>query len=412
MWGVTAVTVGRCWRMFTAEDLTPGRGDRRYAAWTGLCLLVLLGLMTADLLLDQDSVAGTLAVPPVMASVLATRRQTAAVGVASLLGAALLSTVGEAALPAALLRVGAVLAAAALAVWAAGLRATREQRLAHLTRVAEVAQNAILLPVPSRTGPLALAARYRSATHDASVGGDLLDVVETPTGTVAIVGDVRGKGLAAVRLAATALPAARDAALTAPNLQAAVSRIEQRLACELGEEDFVSAVLARIDPSGRVELVNCAHPAPLLVQGQTVRPVEPADPTLPFGLGPDPTITRLQLRPGDRLFLYTDGLIETRAAGGRQLRRDRGRHARPGHPPGGTRARRRHAASAQRRRRAPRRRPRAAPHRVPAPARPSPPDAEHAATSEPDQVLSGLLPRRAAITPLGDVHTGGRRRAV
>lgn len=154
------------------QDLQPGPGEqRRYLPWTGLCLTVLLGLATADLLLGQDSVAGTLAVPPVMASVLATRRQTATVGVASLLGAALLSAVDDAPLPAALLRIGAVLAAAALAVWAAGLRNAREQRLAHLTRVAAVAQNAILLPVPPRTGPLALAARYRSATHNASIGG-------------------------------------------------------------------------------------------------------------------------------------------------------------------------------------------------------------------------------------------------
>jgi sigma-B regulation protein RsbU (phosphoserine phosphatase) len=176
--------VGRHWAIFAPEDPIRGSAEqRRYSAWSGLCLLVLLGLVTADLLLGQDSVAGTLAVPPVMASVLATRRQTAAVGV------------------------GALLAAAVLGVWAAGQRTAREQRLAHLTRVAEVAQNAILLPVPSRTGPLALAARYRSASHDASVGGDLLDVVETSTGTFAIVGDVRGKGLAAVRLAASALRA-------------------------------------------------------------------------------------------------------------------------------------------------------------------------------------------------------------
>lgn len=48
-----------------------------------------------------------------------------------------------------------------------------------------------------------------------------------------------------------------------------------------------------------------------------MRLVEPQEPTLPFGLGPDPTTTRLQLQPGDRL--YTDGLIETRAAGERHF---------------------------------------------------------------------------------------------
>ncbi len=265
--------------MFRVQDLRPGRGEQgRSRAWAGLCLAVLLGLAAVDLLLNQESVAGTLAVPPIMAAALATPRQTMAVGIASLLGAALLIGVDDGSFAAALVRLGAVLAASLLAVWIAALRTAREQRLAHVTRVAEVAQNAILLPVPCRTGPLAVAARYRSATDDASVGGDLLDVVETPTGTFAVVGDVRGKGVAAVRLAATALRAARDAALTAPNLHAAVSAVERRLSRDLGEEDFVTAVLARIDPNGRVELVNCAHPPPLIIQGETMRLVEPEHP--------------------------------------------------------------------------------------------------------------------------------------
>lgn len=286
--------------------------------WSALCLLVLLGLATTDLLLKQDSVAGTLAMPPLMASVLATRKETVVVGTASVAGAVLLSAVDAAASPAALVRIGTVVAAAGLAAWVATLRAAREERIAHLTRVAEVAQSAILLPVPSRTGCLGLAARYRSATSDASVGGDLLDVVETETGTFAIVGDVRGKGLAAVRLAATALRAARDAALTAPDLEAAVAHIERRMARELGDEDFITAVILRIDHAGQVELVNCAHPPPLLIRGGSVRRLEPQESTMPFGLAPQPTTTRLRLEQGDRLLLYTDGLIETRAADGGQ----------------------------------------------------------------------------------------------
>jgi hypothetical protein len=60
-------------------------------------------------------------------------------------------------------------------------------------------------------GRWALASRYQSASEGAQVGADILDVMATPTGACVIVGDVRGKGLAAVHLAATALMTFRDA---------------------------------------------------------------------------------------------------------------------------------------------------------------------------------------------------------
>ena len=46
-------------------------------------------------------------------------------------------------------------------------------------------------------------ARYRSATRQASVGGDLYEIVPTWHGIRVIIGDVRGKGLDAILLAGT-----------------------------------------------------------------------------------------------------------------------------------------------------------------------------------------------------------------
>ena len=75
----------------------------------------------------------------------------------------------------------------------------QSERLAGVTLVAEVVQRAILAPPPPRAGPVALSARYLSAAKEAQVGGDLYEVVRGPSSVRLLVGDVRGKGLSAVR---------------------------------------------------------------------------------------------------------------------------------------------------------------------------------------------------------------------
>ena len=72
----------------------------------------------------------------------------------------------------------------------------------------------LLRPVPRRAGRVALAVRYLSAAEDSVVGGDFYDVAVTPYGVRLVVGDVKGKGLEAVQLAATVLGSFRQAAFT------------------------------------------------------------------------------------------------------------------------------------------------------------------------------------------------------
>jgi serine phosphatase RsbU (regulator of sigma subunit) len=67
--------------------------------------------------------------------------------------------------------------------------------------------------------------------------------------------------------------------------------------------------------TGRCELVNAGHPRPLLLRGNTVDELK-LGANLPFGVAA-PTSYRLQelqLLPGDRLVLLTDGMQEHRAA--------------------------------------------------------------------------------------------------
>lgn len=106
----------------------------------------------------------------------------------------------------------------AVALLTATIRVRREQALRHMTVIAETAQRSVLRAMPSTVESVALAARYVSATQEAMVGGDLYEVVATPYGVRLIVGDVRGKGLEAVQMAATAVGGFRQSAYRQPSL--------------------------------------------------------------------------------------------------------------------------------------------------------------------------------------------------
>jgi serine phosphatase RsbU (regulator of sigma subunit) len=188
-----------------------------------------------------------------------------------------------------------------------------------MSRIADVAQQAILPPVPERLGHALTATRYVSAAQDAAVGGDFYEAAMYKDEVRFVVGDVRGKGLEAVRLAAVVLGTFREAAESLPTLTEIVSRMDDRLRRHLEEEDFVTAVVGSLARDGTLYVVNSGHPGPVLVA--TGRPAEHVRyrPTTPLGLAPVPVPATANLRPGDRLVVFTDGLVERRAPGGADL---------------------------------------------------------------------------------------------
>jgi phosphoserine phosphatase RsbU/P len=201
-------------------------------------------------------------------------------------------------------------------------RTARERQLAQISRVAEVAQRAILRPIPVRLGAMTFATRYLSAAEEALIGGDFYDAAFTPNGLRLIVGDVRGKGLPAVRLASVVLGSFREAAFAEPDLPRLVEALNSRVGRELGDEDFVTLILVEFGSQGRLQLVNCGHPPPLLVGPTGRRLLEPVQAAPPLGLQPSPLVDRVRLDAEERLLLYTDGLVEARAPDGRQFELD------------------------------------------------------------------------------------------
>lgn len=282
-------------------------------------VLLVSALGFVDVALPEHTFIGLLVAGPLAAAAFTGPRPTAIVGLYAA-GVALVAGIPNGIWATAdhLIRMLGVAATGGLAVWVAGRRSTREGQVVALHRVADAAQQAILRPLPPVVGQLRVATRYISATPEARIGGDLREALDTPFGVRLAIGDVRGKGLASVSLSAIALGSFREAAFAERHLEDVAGAMNASVARFGGDEDFVSALLLEFGPNGRVGLVNCGHVPPLRLRGGRATILYGLDPLLPLGLDPERRPPdALVLCPGDRLLLYTDGLVETRNARGR-----------------------------------------------------------------------------------------------
>lgn len=207
----------------------------------------------------------------------------------------------------------------AAAVLIAYVRVRREQHVHRVETIAAIAQQVILPRLPAHTDGVNVAARYVSAARDAVIGGDLYDCSVTEGYTRYIVGDVRGKGVAAIEQAARVIRAFRQSAPTKADMGDVVRDMNDYLVPFFTEEEFVTAVLADLSVSGKVTLVSCGHPPALLVKADGSARFLDVPSGLPLGIGADPEPQTFDWEAGDRLLLYTDGLSEARDRSGNFL---------------------------------------------------------------------------------------------
>ena len=155
---------------------------------------------------------------------------------------------------------------------------------------------------------------FRSVTCY-EVGGDYLDIVEQPDGSLLIaVADVAGKGLASAMMASSFRSAFRAMAVTGMPLEELATRMNQHHWAE-GEEArrrYVTAIFVKLHPdSGEIEIVNAGHnPGFLITPGAEPRQFDAAG--TPLGLLPGMRYSseKCGFTPGARLLFYTDGLTE------------------------------------------------------------------------------------------------------
>jgi serine phosphatase RsbU (regulator of sigma subunit) len=202
------------------------------------------------------------------------------------------------------------------------VRERRTRQLAQVRTVAEAAQHVLLWPLPERIGPLRIASMYLAAEDEAQIGGDLYAATRTDGGVRVMIGDVRGKGLAAIGEAALLLGAFRETAhrhTTLPDLAAALEESVGRYLADFEPEEeagerFATALLVEIpDDDPVTRMTSCGHHPPLLLSpGQTVT-IPSLHPAPPLGVGlPGYTLDVFSFEPGDTLLLYTDGVVEAR----------------------------------------------------------------------------------------------------
>jgi sigma-B regulation protein RsbU (phosphoserine phosphatase) len=292
------------------RPLSPGSRAGLGAAFVLLAIVAVVELADGN----RSNYIGLVVAVPFLSAVFAAWRVVLGVGgVATAMGLAFALSAPSPSVVAVVNVVGIVLATG-IAAAVAAVRQRQDERIAELSKLASVAQQAVLRPLGPQVGTLAVAGRYISATAAADIGGDLYEALDTPYGIRMIIGDVRGKGLDAVRLASIVLGSYRHVAFERADLRAIVADLDRAVARSVGDEDFVTAALVE-ERGGTLTIVNCGHPPPLLLRRGEVIPLDPAAPAPPLGFMPvaQPRVERLE--PGDRLLLYTDGLAEARRDG-------------------------------------------------------------------------------------------------
>jgi len=200
-----------------------------------------------------------------------------------------------------------------------------EEHAAERAELARTLQESLLPPrLPGIPG-LQVAASYAAGGTGSEVLGDFYDVFPSVRGSWGlVVGDVCGKGAPAAKSTALARYTLRAQAHRGSRPSVILAGLNQALLeWDTDDRRFVTAIYATVRPmlAGALVQVSAAgHPLALVRHADgTVRTL--GRPGTLLGLVPELELhdTRLLLRPGETLILYTDGVTEARSHLDRQL---------------------------------------------------------------------------------------------
>ncbi|MFD3678402.1 PP2C family protein-serine/threonine phosphatase [Streptomyces sp. NPDC058613] len=186
------------------------------------------------------------------------------------------------------------------------------RRTKPLILAAEIQHRLLPASLACEAAQFAVAGALEPAEH---VGGDTFDYVIDRDTVQLSVTDAMGHDVDAALLATLVVSALRRARREGADLAEQARQADQAMR-DHGRSGFVSGQLLRISLlDGRTEFVNAGHPWPLRMRdGKVVEIVPKVD--RPFGLNVRTSqantyrVQTLDLRPGDRLIMLTDGMLE------------------------------------------------------------------------------------------------------
>ena len=177
----------------------------------------------------------------------------------------------------------------------------------------------LLPPLVLRTHRMTVAGVLEPA-YD--VGGDCFDYALNHTVFDVAIFDAMGHGLQAALISSLAVGSYRHDRRENQSLGNMHSAIDTALAQQFQGSVFATGLLARVElDTGVFTWTNAGHPAPILIRGGSALGELHCDPTVPWGLAAitdtvgDPPIATERLEPGDRVLLYTDGVVEAHLPG-------------------------------------------------------------------------------------------------
>lgn len=187
------------------------------------------------------------------------------------------------------------------------LAAEQARSAAEMNAAREIQRQLVPAALPALPG-CSLEAAYLPA---AEVGGDFYQVLPQPDGSsLILVGDVSGKGLKAAMTGALAIGAVRTLAAEVVSPAMLLTRLNQQMvAAQQG--GFITCLCASVAADGRIALANAGHLAPYR-NGEEMQ----VEASLPLGIreGEPYQQTTVELEPGDRITLLTDGVVEAQSA--------------------------------------------------------------------------------------------------
>jgi serine phosphatase RsbU (regulator of sigma subunit) len=151
-----------------------------------------------------------------------------------------------------------------------------------------------------------------------ATGGDYFDYIPMADGTLGVViSDVTGHGFGPALVMASTRAYLRGFTLLHADVTAVLGLANRALVTDVGNDRFVTLLLARLDPAARtLAYGNAGHPAGYVLDTRNRVKRSLASTSIPLGVLPEadfPAGEPVRLDPGDLVVLLTDGIVEARA---------------------------------------------------------------------------------------------------